>query len=78
MQEAGIPVTYGYISDLHEKKADTRTGCTTTANTAIAGRPVGPGDTCYVANAQHYDAAFKTFFERLAGGRHHARRTRCS
>jgi hypothetical protein len=26
---------------------------------------VGPGDSCYVANAQHYDAAFKTFFERL-------------
>jgi hypothetical protein len=23
MQEAGIPVTYGYISDLHEKKSDT-------------------------------------------------------
>ena len=65
MQEAGIPVTYGYISDLHEKKADTRVGCTTTANAATAGRPVGPGDSCYVANAQHYDAAFKTFFERL-------------
>ncbi|HEU5214212.1 MAG TPA: hypothetical protein VFU30_01595 [Gaiellaceae bacterium] len=65
MQEAGIPVTYGYISDLHEKKSDTRTGCTTTANTATAGRPVGPGDSCYVANAQHYDAAFQKFFERL-------------
>jgi hypothetical protein len=65
MQEAGIPVTYGYISDLHEKKADTRSGCTTTANSASTGRPVGPGDSCYVANAQHYDAAFKTFFERL-------------
>jgi len=66
MQEAGIPVTYGYISDLHEKKADTRIGCTTTANTATAGRPVGPGDSCYVTNAQHYDAAFQTFFTRLA------------
>ena len=66
MQEAGIPVTYGYISDLHEKKADTRTGCTTTANTATAGRPVGPGDSCYVTNAQHYDQAFQTFFTRLA------------
>ena len=65
MQEAGIPVTYGYISDLHEKKADTRTGCTTTANSASTGRPVGPGDSCYVANAQHYDAAFNTFFQRL-------------
>jgi hypothetical protein len=66
MQEAGIPVTYGYISDLHEKKADTRTGCTTTANAATVGRPVGPGDSCYVSNAQHYDAAFQAFFARLA------------
>jgi predicted transcriptional regulator len=66
MQEAGIPVTYGYISDLHEKKADTRTGCTTTANTASVGRPVGPGDSCYVSNAAHYDAAFQAFFTRLA------------
>jgi len=65
MQEAGIPVTYGYISDLHEKKSDTRVGCTTTANSATAGRPVGPGDSCYVTNAQHYDAAFQTFFQRL-------------
>jgi hypothetical protein len=66
MQEAGIPVTYGYISDLHEKKSDTRVGCTTTANAATAGRPVGPGDSCYVTNAQHYDQAFQTFFTRLA------------
>jgi hypothetical protein len=66
MQEAGVPVTYGYISDLHEKKSDTTTGCTTTSNSAAVGKPVGPGDSCYVSNAQHYDAAFQTFFERLA------------
>ena len=65
MQEAGIPVTYGYISDLHEKKADTRTGCTS-ATSASTGKPIGPGDSCYVSNAQHYDAAFATFFQRLA------------
>src|SRR6185369_11107924 len=63
--EAGIPVTYGYISDLHEHKADTTTGCTS-ATTPRAGTPLGPGDSCYVTNAQHYDAAFQTFFERLA------------
>ena len=35
MQEAGIPVTYGYISDLHERKADTGTlACTTVTATA--------------------------------------------
>lgn len=64
MQEAGIPVTYGYISDLHEKKADTTTGCTS-ATPASVGKPVGPGDACYVTNAQHYDAAFEKFFQRL-------------
>ena len=66
MQEAGIPVTYGYISDLHEKKSDTFTNCTTTGTSASSGKPVGPGDSCYVSNAQHYDAAFQTFFDRLA------------
>src|SRR3954449_12619334 len=65
MQEAGIPVTYGYISDLHERKADTRTGCTSATPESV-GRPLGPGDSCYVTNAQHYDAAFQRFFERLA------------
>jgi hypothetical protein len=57
MQESGIPVTYGYISDLHERKLGS-TGCTTT--------PLGPGDSCYVNNAASYDAAFQTFFARLA------------
>jgi hypothetical protein len=66
MQEAGIPVTYGYISDLHERKADTRTGCTTATTSTAAGKPLGPGDSCYVRNAQHYDHAFDVFFQRLA------------
>jgi hypothetical protein len=66
MQEAGIPVTYGYISDLHEKKSDTFKGCTTTGTAASPGKPVGPGDSCYVSNAEHYDAAFQKFFTRLA------------
>ena len=63
MLEAGVPVTYGYISDLHERKPGTA-GCTTATATA-AGKPVGPGDACYVANAKAYDAAFATFFDRL-------------
>jgi hypothetical protein len=64
MQESGIPVTYGYISDLHERKAGT-SGCTTATATA-SGRPIGPGDSCYVNNAKAYDQAFDTFFKRLA------------
>jgi hypothetical protein len=64
MQESGVPVTYGYISDLHERKAGT-SGCTTDTATA-SGRPIGPGDSCYVNNAKAYDQAFDTFFKRLA------------
>jgi len=65
MQEAGIPITYAYISDVHDKKfpngSTTRqTGCTTPGNA------MGPGDTCYKANLAAYDASFATFFQRLA------------
>jgi hypothetical protein len=63
MQEAGVPVTYGYISDLHERKAGT-SGCTTAPATGT-GYAIGPGDSCYVDNAKAYDDAFATFFARL-------------
>jgi hypothetical protein len=66
MQEAGIPVTYGYISDIHEKKAG-QTGCTTASATGT-GYPLGPGDPCYLATAKAYDDAFAKFFDRLAKG----------
>jgi hypothetical protein len=58
-------VTYGYISDLHERKSDTRTGCTSASPESVS-KPLGPGDSCYVTNAQHYDEAFQKFFDRLA------------
>jgi hypothetical protein len=64
MQESGIPVTYGYISDLHERKAGT-SGCTTATATG-SGKPIGPGDKCYDDNGKAYDAAFAKFFDRLA------------
>jgi hypothetical protein len=64
MQESGIPVTYGYISDIHERKAGT-SNCTTASATA-SGNPIGPGDSCYVTNAAAYDEAFAKFFDRLA------------
>ena len=59
MQETGIPVTYGYISDAHEKKSG-QTGCTNSKTAQ------GPGDPCYKANLVAYNAAFATFFKRLA------------
>src|SRR5215475_4526040 len=63
MQESGIPVTYGYISDIHERKAGT-SNCTTASATG-SGKPIGPGDSCYVSNAKAYDDAFAAFFDRL-------------
>jgi hypothetical protein len=63
MQEAGIPVTYGYISDIHEKKAG-QTGCTTASATGT-GFALGPGDPCSIATARAYDDAFVKFFDRL-------------
>ena len=63
MQEVGVPITYGYISDAHEKKSAagvTQTGCSNT------GTAQGPGDTCYEQNLQNYNSAFVKFFQRLA------------
>jgi hypothetical protein len=51
MQEAGIPVTYGYISDAHD-------------NHTLA-RASGPGESDYVQALHEYDQAFATFFARL-------------
>jgi hypothetical protein len=64
MLEAGVPVVYGYIGDIHERKAG-QSGCTTAPATA-AGNAIGPGDKCYVETATQYDNAFQTFFDRLA------------
>src|SRR5260221_5541556 len=56
MQEAGIPVTYAYISDAHD-------GHGTSGNIHFA---YGPGEAGYVQQLQDYDLAFQKFFERLA------------
>jgi Type I phosphodiesterase / nucleotide pyrophosphatase len=56
MQEAGIPVTFGYISDAHDNHGNA-------GNIHIA---YGPGEPGYVAQLQAYDQAFGAFFARLA------------
>lgn len=53
MQEAGVPVTFAYISDAHDNHANA---------TAF-----GPGEAGYVQALQQYDQAFGTFFARLQG-----------
>ncbi|HLX23482.1 MAG TPA: hypothetical protein VKR38_09080, partial [Usitatibacter sp.] len=52
MQEAGIPVTFAYISDVHDNHA--------------GGGAFGPGEAGYVAALKNYDNAFAQFFTRLA------------
>jgi hypothetical protein len=64
MQEAGVPVTYGYIADIHERK-DANFGCTTADATSF-GNAIGPGDSCEVETARQYDEAFAKFLTRLA------------
>ena len=56
MQEAGIPITYAYISDAHD-------GHGTAGNIHFA---YGPGEAGYVHQLQDYDLAFQKFFDRLA------------
>src|SRR5438045_1280572 len=56
MQEAGVPVTYAYISDAHD-------GHGTAGNHHVA---YGPGEAGYVQQLHDYDLAFQKFFDRLA------------
>jgi hypothetical protein len=51
MQEAGVPVTFAYVSDAHD-------------NHTLA-RASGPGEADYVAQLKSYDDAFGAFFDRL-------------
>jgi hypothetical protein len=54
-QEAGIPVTYTYLSDVHDDQYDQN-----------GGNAYGPGQAGYEAQLQEYNAAFTAFFRRLA------------
>src|SRR5919197_738416 len=56
MQEHGIPVTFGYISDAHDNHG--RHG--------EIHESYGPGEAGYVAQLKAYDQAFAKFFDRLA------------
>jgi hypothetical protein len=56
MQEAGIPITFGYISDAHDSHG-------VSGEIHIAR---GPGEQPYVDQLKAYDEAFATFFGRLA------------
>jgi hypothetical protein len=61
LQERDVPVTFGYISDIHGNEHIPGVAACTSAPAAL-----GSGDPCYVAQAQAYDRAFEAFFQRLA------------
>jgi hypothetical protein len=60
MQESGVPVTYGYISDAH----DVHTPSTTSDSYGSAAN--GPGEAGHQGQLAAYDAAFEAFFQNLA------------
>ena len=55
MQEAGVPVTFTYVSDAHDNHGNS-------GNIHVA---YGPGEAGYVQQLKDYDVAFQTFFNRL-------------
>jgi hypothetical protein len=65
LQESGVPITYGYIADLHANNTPSNPGCSAPGEPR-SGAALGPADPCYKANAAAYDSAFNTFFQRLA------------
>jgi hypothetical protein len=54
MQEAGVPVTFAYISDAHDSHTDNNDG-----------NAYGPGQAGYVAQLRRENQAFAAFFDRL-------------
>jgi hypothetical protein len=65
MLESGIPVVDAYISDIHGNEfindPTVKAACAGVGNNAL-----GSGSKCYMAQAAYYNAAFGTFFQRLA------------
>jgi hypothetical protein len=61
MLESGVPVVGGYISDLHGNHFIPGLSACNSAPDAL-----GSGSACYIQQAQYYNQAFGTFFQRLA------------
>ncbi|MDX6401225.1 MAG: hypothetical protein QOF27_1831 [Gaiellaceae bacterium] len=61
MQEAGIPITWGYISDAHDNH---QSSFPAPFNPAFP-RASGPGEADYNAQLKAYDDAFAAYFQRL-------------
>jgi len=60
MQEAGVPVTYGYISDVHDLHVPTL------STDSYSSSATGPGELAHELQLKAYDDAFESFFDDLA------------
>jgi len=63
MLEAGVPVVNGYMADVHGNESIPGLAA---CQGVLANAALGSGSACYIAQAQYYNAAFGTFFQRLA------------
>ena len=59
MQESGVPVTYGYISDAHDLHVPVL------ARDSYLGTAMGPGELLHNQQLKDYDNAFEAFFTDL-------------
>jgi hypothetical protein len=60
MQESGVPVTFGYISDVHDAHTPNP------STDAVTSAATGPGEAVHEAQLRDYDDAFASFFANLA------------
>jgi hypothetical protein len=60
MQESGVPVTYAYISDVHDQHTFN------TANDSVTSAATGPGEAAHEKQLAAYNQAFGDFFSNLA------------
>jgi hypothetical protein len=59
MQENGVPVTYGYISDAHDLHVPVL------STDSYSSSATGPGELAHEQQLRDYDQAFENFFENL-------------
>jgi len=59
MQESGVPITYGYISDAHDLHAPIA------SSDSYSSSATGPGELPHLQQLKAYDDAFESFFEDL-------------
>ena len=59
MQEAGVPVTYGYISDVHDLHVPTL------STDSYSSSATGPGELAHLQQLKADDTAFENFFQDL-------------